>query len=136
MIKKIFAHPGRFMLFTGWRKKIFLLLFSMAFAALQAANLPQGIQTGENLFKDLTYRNLGPYRAGAWIGDIAAPENTGTKDRSTYYVAARNGCVCNTVNNVTTFKPKFDDYGVNAIGCVEVAPPNPDVLWVGHGEES
>lgn len=90
----------------------------------------------KELFKNLIYRNLGPFRAGAWIGDIAVPENPGPEHKYTFYVAARNGGVWKTVNNGTTFKPIFDDYGVNAIGAIEVAPSNPNIIWVGTGEDS
>ncbi len=88
------------------------------------------------LFSDLTYRNLGPFRAGAWISDIAVPENPKKVDRYTFYVAARNGGVWKTINNGTTFFPIFDDYGVNSIGSVEVAPSDSSIVWVGTGDDS
>jgi photosystem II stability/assembly factor-like uncharacterized protein len=106
-----------------------LLLISPSRAAAQAA-------PSEELFKDFIYRNLGPFRAGAWIGDIAVPENPGDDSKYTFYVAARNGGVWKTINNGTTFFPIFDEYGVNAIGAIEVAPSDPNVLWVGTGEDS
>ncbi|MFQ6071010.1 MAG: hypothetical protein ACE5LC_10885 [Candidatus Aminicenantales bacterium] len=119
-------------------KKIFtpfllLALFGLFFFLhpLQAEKKP-----GEALFRNLRYRNLGPFRAGAWIGDIAVPENPGPKHRYTFYVAARNGGVWKTVNNGTTFEPIFDSYGVNAIGAIEVAPSDPNIVWVGTGEDS
>ena len=43
------------------------------------------------LFRNFKYRNLGPFRAGAWISDIAVPENPDSANRFTFYVAARNG---------------------------------------------
>jgi len=112
---------------------LFLPVLSPADAGGDATE--KGLPT-EALFRNLTYRNLGPFRAGAWIGDIAVPENPGSRHRSTFYVAARNGGVWKTVNNGTTFEPIFDDYGVNAIGAVEVAPSNPEIVWVGTGEDS
>ena len=106
-----------------------LLLVSPSQVAAQGA-------PGEELFKDFVYRNLGPFRAGAWIGDIAVPENPGDAHKYTIYVAARNGGVWKTINNGTTFFPIFDNYGVNAIGAIEVAPSDPNILWVGTGEDS
>ena len=41
------------------------------------------IKPGKDLFKNLLYRNLGPFRAGAWIGDIAVPENPGLEHKYT-----------------------------------------------------
>ena len=86
------------------------------------------------LFRNFKYRNLGPFRAGAWISDIAVPENPDSANRFTFYVAARNGGVWKTSNNGTTFKPIFDHYGTNSIGAVEVAPSDPNIIWVGTGE--
>ena len=88
------------------------------------------------IFSELTFRNLGPFRAGAWISDIAVPEHPKREDRFTFYVAARNGGVWKTTNNGTTFFPVFDDYGVNAIGAVEVAPSDSSIVWVGTGDDS
>ncbi|MFC2157352.1 WD40/YVTN/BNR-like repeat-containing protein [Acidobacteriota bacterium] len=98
--------------------------------------LPGQNNVDTDIFKNMMYRNLGPHRAGAWVGDIAAPENPGPNNRYTFYVAARNGGVWKTINNGTTFFPIFDNYGTNAIGSVEVAPSDPDVVWVGTGEDS
>jgi len=89
-----------------------------------------------DLVSDMTYRNLGPFRAGAWISDIAVPEQSGEEKRYTFYVAARNGGVWKTVNNGTTFVPIFDRYGVNAIGAVEVAPSDANIVWVGTGDNA
>ncbi len=114
-----------------------VLLLALAAAILITPAASQAApQAEEDLFKDFVYRNLGPFRAGAWIGDIAVPENPGAAHRYTIYVAARNGGVWKTVNNGTTFFPIFDDYGVNAIGAIEVAPSDPNILWVGTGEDS
>ena len=102
--------------------------------AAAAACMSQEIIPG--MFTELTYRNLGPFRAGAWIEDIAVPENPGLEHQYTFYAASRTGGVWKTVNNGTTFEPVFDDYGVNAVGAVAVAPSDPAVVWVGSGDNS
>lgn len=112
----------------------YLLILQSGFVRAESGAEPSSSDLGR--FPALEYRNLGPFRAGAWIGDIAVPENPGREHRFTFYVAARNGGVWKTVNNGTTFFPIFDDYGTNAIGAVEVAPSNPDIVWVGTGEDS
>jgi photosystem II stability/assembly factor-like uncharacterized protein len=86
------------------------------------------------LFKDLEYRNLGAFRTGAWIADIAAPVNPDAANRYTFYVATRAGGVWKTINNGTTFKCITDDLGVTSIGVVEVATSDPNIVWVGTGE--
>ncbi len=90
----------------------------------------------EDLLKVFNFRNLGPYRAGAWISDIAVPESQEPEHRYTFYIAARNGGVWKTINNGTTFTPIFDDQDVNSIGAIRVAPSDPNIVWVGTGEAS
>lgn len=83
----------------------------------------------------IEYRNLGPYRVGAWVSDFAVPEN-GREHLYSYYVAMRSGGVWKTTNNGTTFEPVFDGNGVQAIGDVTVAPSDNDIVWVGTGDNA
>ena len=91
-------------------------------------------QVSPDLFREFTYRNHGAFRTGAWIADIAVPENPDPANRHTFYVAARAGGVWKTVNNGTTFECITDTLGVTSIGVVEVAPSDPNQVWVGTGE--
>jgi photosystem II stability/assembly factor-like uncharacterized protein len=111
---------------------LFFLLFSItgtAYSLLQAQeNSPA---TG---FDSFIYRNLGAFRAGAWVGSIAVPENPGEKYKYTFYVGPRNGGVWKTINNGTTFECITDEIGVTSVGDIAVAPSNPEVIWTGTGE--
>ncbi len=89
----------------------------------------------EDMLNDFQYRNLGAYRVGAWISAIAVPENGNPAYAHTFYVAARNGGVWKTENRGTTFIPVFDNQDVNAIGDVAVSSTNPEIVWVGTGED-
>jgi photosystem II stability/assembly factor-like uncharacterized protein len=82
----------------------------------------------------LEYRNLGPYRAGAWISSIAVPKKNDLAYKYTYYVAGRMGGVWKTENNGTTFFPVYDSIGISSIGAVAVSCSHPDQVWVGTGE--
>ncbi len=86
------------------------------------------------LFKDLSYRNTGAFRTGAWIADITAPVNPDAANKYTFYVGTRAGGVWKTINNGTTFTCITDTLGVTSIGVVEVAPGDPNTVWVGTGE--
>ncbi|MBK6564481.1 MAG: hypothetical protein IPG18_04650 [Saprospiraceae bacterium] len=44
------------------------------------------------------------------------------------------GGVFKTSNAGTTFEPIFENYGSYSIGCVQLDPNNPNVVWVGTGE--
>lgn len=98
------------------------------------SSLPAQNSIKPELFRDLEYRNLGAFRTGAWIADIAVPEKPDSAGRYTFYVAARAGGVWKTINNGTTFQCITDTLGVTSIGVVEVAPSDPNTVWVGTGE--
>ncbi len=78
----------------------------------------------------LTLRSIGPALMSGRIADIAVhPTN-----RSTWYVAAGSGGLWKTTNAGMTFAPVFDDQPSYSIGVVTLDPNNPDVVWVGTGE--
>lgn len=91
-------------------------------------------QIDQEFLKKFTYRNLGPFRSGAWISDFAVPEYPEKAHLYTFYVATRNGGLWKTTNNGTTFKPIFDDQDIISIGDVALAPSRPEIVWVGTGE--
>ncbi len=114
------------------RSKVFIncLLFSFALAISTKGQE----KLNSDILKTFEFRNLGAYRAGAWISAIAVPENPTEKNKYTYFVSARNGGVWKTINNGTTFYPIFEKYGVNTIGAIAIAPSNSDIVWVGTGD--
>lgn len=133
----------------GWRSRISkrhttawlltALYGSAGWAAEPVAAVPQDAAAAASweaaLSGAIEYRNLGPFRTGAWVSDFAVPEN-GRAHLYTYYVALRSGGVWKTINNGTTFEPVFDGQGVQAIGDVTVAPSDNDIVWVGTGDNA
>ena len=81
------------------------------------------------------FRNLGAFRINSWVGEFAVPLNPGEDHKYTWYAASRNGGVWKTVNSGTTFECITGSLGVSAIGDVEVAPSDPNIVWVGTGED-
>jgi photosystem II stability/assembly factor-like uncharacterized protein len=80
----------------------------------------------------LEFRLVGPSLTSGRVADIAIhPSNP-----DTWYVAAASGGVWKTMNHGTTFQPIFDQYGSYSIACVQVAPTNPQTIWVGTGENN
>ena len=80
----------------------------------------------------LKFRGIGPAgRSGRVVDIVKNPI-----DKSIWYVAAASGNVWKTVNNGTTWAPIFDRYGSYSIGCLALDPGNPDVVWVGAGENN
>ena len=57
-------------------------------------------------------------------------------DKYTWYVAAASGGLWKTTNAGTSFSPIFDGEGSYSIGEVVIDPNNPNVIWVGTGENN
>ncbi len=78
----------------------------------------------------LKLRAVGPAVMGGRIADIAIHPS----DKSTWFVAVGSGGLWKTVNRGITWTPVFDDQKSYSIGTVTIDPKNPDVIWVGTGE--
>ena len=78
----------------------------------------------------LTFRSIGPALMGGRIADVAVHP----ADKSTWYVAAGSGGVWKTTNAGVTWTPVFDDQPSFSIGEITIDPTNPEVVWVGTGE--
>lgn len=78
----------------------------------------------------LTWRNLGPFRAGrvaAVTGSLA--------DAGTFYIGLPAAGVWKTTNAGATWYPIFDAVkDVSSIGSVEVAPSDPNIVYTGTGD--
>ena len=85
----------------------------------------------ESLIKDLKWRNVGPANMIGRISDFEALDN----DFTQVLCASASGGVWKSVNAGTTWEPIFDDYGSSSIGDVAFFQKNPDIIWVGTGEE-
>lgn len=80
----------------------------------------------------LKFRMVGPALTSGRISDIAVhPEN-----ENIWFVTAASGGVWKTENHGTTFEPIFDNYGSFSVACVELAPTNPNTIWIGTGENN
>ena len=86
---------------------------------------------GPNL-SSFKFRSIGPAMISGRIIDLAVhPNNT-----SEYIVAVASGGVWKTKDGGISFKPIFDSQRPYSIGCVTYAPSNPNVVWVGSGENN
>ena len=75
-------------------------------------------------------RNVGPAFLSGRIADITThPEN-----ESIWYVATGSSGVWKTVNAGTTWQAIFDDQPSYSTGCIALDPSNPEIVWVGTGE--
>ena len=89
-----------------------------------------------DLLKAFSYRNLGPWRTGAWVAALAVPETPEKAHQRVMFAGARTGGVWRTTNNGTTWEPVTDSVGIASVGAVAVAPSDANVVWAGTGDNS
>ena len=97
-----------------------------------SAETKKGPLENESTFSAFKWRSIGPATTSGRVIDIAV----NPKNKSQYYVAAASGGVWKTINNGITYEPIFDSEGSYSIGCIEIDPENPNVIWVGSGENN
>ena len=116
---------------------IMLLLVLAAFSVEAQRKKKTSTAPAKSAFDDLSisglkFRSIGPALTSGRISDFAVnPENP-----KEYYVAVSAGGVWKTSNAGTTYQPIFDSQGSYSIGCVTIDPNNPNVVWVGTGENN
>jgi photosystem II stability/assembly factor-like uncharacterized protein len=82
--------------------------------------------------KRLRWRSVGPANNAGRVSVVAGvPGN-----RDVYYVAGANGGIIKTTNGGVTFKPIFDRQNIGSIGAIAIAPSDPNIIYVGTGEEN
>src|SRR4051812_49286494 len=84
----------------------------------------------------MTFRNIGPFRTAAWVTDVAVPETPLHDHLYTFYAASRSGGLWKTTNAGTTWTNVSDPVGAAAVGSVAIAPSNPNVVWMGTGDQA
>jgi photosystem II stability/assembly factor-like uncharacterized protein len=82
-------------------------------------------------FSALKWRLVGPHRGGRVTCVAGIPGKP-----AIYYFGTPGGGVWKTTNGGRVWKPIFDDARVASIGAIALAPSNPDIVYVGTGEET
>lgn len=95
-------------------------------ANAQSARTPVDAQ----VLPALQWRNLGPFRAGRVSAVSGVLGQAGT-----FYAGYPGGGLWKTTSAGTTWFPVFDAVtATSSVGAVEVAPSNPDIVYVGTGD--
>ena len=81
-------------------------------------------------FSAMQWRLVGPHRAGR-VTSVAGV----TGDPKLYYFGTPGGGLWKTTDGGRSWKPIFDDAKVPSIGAVSVASSNPNIVYVGTGEQ-
>ncbi len=82
-----------------------------------------------NLFAEMRWREIGPYRGGRTRALAGIPSQP-----SVFYIGAVNGGVWKTTDYGRTWDPIFDDQPTGSIGAIVVAPSDPNIIYVASGE--
>ncbi len=86
-------------------------------------------QVPENLFQDLRWRMIGPFRGGRTRAAAGVPSQP-----NLFYVGQVNGGVWKSNDYGRTWTPIFDHESTQSIGAIAVAPSDPNIIYVASGE--
>src|SRR4026208_1495866 len=93
---------------------------------------PDSTKFTTGLLSGLALRSIGPALTSGRISDVAIDPS----DKRTWYVGASAGGVWKSTNGGISFGPIFDGQGSFSIGAITIDPANPNVVWVGTGENN
>ena len=87
-----------------------------------------------NVLDEIHFRSIGPSKQSGRFMQVGVPDQS--KAPYTFYAAASTGGLWKTTDNGITYESIFDNENVNALGDVEVAFSDPDIVYVGTGNLS
>jgi hypothetical protein len=113
-----------------FRPFLLVSILLVVFYSVTASWGSEELTVNSSLFKNMSWRSIGPAVMGGRMVDIEAV----TGNPHIIYLGSASSGIWKSVNGGISFYPIFDDQPVHAIGDIAIAPSNPNVLWVGTGE--
>jgi photosystem II stability/assembly factor-like uncharacterized protein len=104
---------------STWLPRLLLVYAGMAGAQ----------QFSPDLFSNLHWRNIGPFRGGRTRAATGVPTQP-----NLFYVGQVNGGVWKSDDYGRTWTPIFDGQPSGSIGAIAVAPSDPNIIYVASGE--
>ena len=109
-----------------------VLLYSLAFGQKKSTSTNRTNELKSSHLSGMKFRSVGPAFMSGRISDIAIhPSN-----ENVWYVTVGSGGVWKTENAGTTWSAIFEKQTSYASGCVTLDPSNPEIVWVGTGENN
>src|SRR5437879_160388 len=124
----MFRKKHRRQILVTLAKRVRLAISVVVFASiLPLTSFAQ--QSNPALFSEMRWRLVGPFRGGRSLTAVGVPGHP-----SLFYFGAVGGGVWKTTDAGLTWEPIFDSQPIASIGAVEVAPSDPNIIYVGSGE--
>ena len=121
----------RFLLITLIAAGLFQLAGYSADAQRRRGSSPVTKTYDESLYSGMEWRLVGPFRGGR-AGTV-----TGVRGKpNLYYMGTAGGGVWRSQDSGSTWECISDGYFGGSIGAVAVAPSDPNVIYVGEGEQT
>jgi photosystem II stability/assembly factor-like uncharacterized protein len=105
--------------------------FALVIVSIVIINSATLAQYNPESFSAMKWRLVGPHRAGRVTAVAGIPGKP-----ATYYFGTPGGGVWKTTSGGRVWKPIFDEARVASIGALALAPSNPEIVYVGTGEET
>lgn len=109
------------------RTRLFYTILSLAVLSLPVLSVAE-----EHPLAGIPLRNIGPALTSGRVSDFAFQPD----QAQSFYVSMASGGLWKTENNGITWTALFENEGSFAIGVVEIDPENPNIIWVGSGENN
>ncbi|MFT5300323.1 MAG: photosystem II stability/assembly factor-like uncharacterized protein [Mariniblastus sp.] len=109
------------------RLLVLCVCFGMMFAAGLSAD--DVVSDRQAFLNSHSFRSIGPYRGGRSAATAGVAGNP-----MLYYMGAAGGGVWKTEDAGSSWENISDGFFGGSIGAIEVAPSNPNVIYVGGGE--
>ncbi|NOS91163.1 MAG: glycosyl hydrolase [Cyclobacteriaceae bacterium] len=110
---------------------LFILVLLVADVLAQKKPQPSTLSFDASLYSGIRWREVGPYRGGrsCTVTGVAGNPNL-------YYFGTVGGGVWRTKDAGQSWENLTDNYFGGTIGAVAVAPSDPNVIYVGEGEQT
>ncbi len=106
-------------------------LYLVSSDAQRRGSSSQNLTYDESLYNSIQYRLVGPFRGGR-AGTVTGVVN----NRNLYYMGTAGGGVWKTEDAGNTWVSISDGYFGGSIGAVAVSESDPNIIYVGEGEQT
>jgi photosystem II stability/assembly factor-like uncharacterized protein len=106
-------------------------LTALSTSQAQESAAPSNATIDPSLYSSMRWRSIGPYRGGRVSAVAGIPGNP-----AVYYMGTPGGGVWKSVDGGRVWNPIFDEQRVASIGAIAIAPSDPNIIYVGTGEQT